>query len=323
MTGRRFWFEAVLLCLFAVSPLTGSHGQAGNYPSGPVKIISQQAPGGGADVAIRLVTEGLSKRWGKQAVLVDMPGAGGLIAARAAASAPPDGMTLFMALASAFVVLPQTHARLPFDIDDFVPVGFVGEVPMGVAVSPALPVKSLPELIALSKRTPGGLTAAVSFRGSLPNLTTELFRIRSGADITSVYYPGSAQAMSDVTSGRVPVLIDGLGGPAAAGGLKLLAIASPNRLASHSDVPTVAETVPGFAASGWFVLVAPHGTPVWIVDKLNRDLRAVLAEPYVSKRFAALSTSSRPLSPKEVGDFIRSEQQLWKPVVRRLNFLTP
>jgi len=267
---------------------------------------------------MRLVADRLGKLWGQQTVLVNQPGAGGALAARAVAEAPPDGYTLFMALASAFVVLPELQTNLPFNVNDFVPVGFVGEVPMAIAVSPTFQVHSLADLIAQSKRQPGGLNAAVAFRGGVPHLTTELFRTRSGANLTTIHYPSSAQSMTDVISGRVQIILEGLGGPVGGGQVKVLAVASPERLASRPDVPAVSETIPGFAASGWYVLVAPPRTPARIARKLNDDLRAVLALPEVKDKFGELNTSTRSLSPEQVGEFIRSEQQLWKPIVKRL-----
>jgi tripartite-type tricarboxylate transporter receptor subunit TctC len=293
-----------------------AHAQIDGFPAGTVKIVTQQGPGGATIAAMRLVVDRLGKRWGRPVLLMTQPGGGGMIAAKAVADAPADGHTLFMALASAFVVLPQTHKALPFDIKQFVPVGFVGEVPMGIAVARELPVSSLPELIALSKQTPGGLNVAAAFRGSLPDLTTELFRTRSAAAITAIHYPSSAQAMTDILSARVPVLIEGLGGALGTGQVKLLAIASPKR---QSGVPTVAETLPGFVASGWYVLVAPPNTPAALANKINADLRAVMAEPDVAETLAGLSTTTRDYSPEQVADFIRAEQQLWTPVVQRLN----
>ena len=305
----------------AIAMLSGHFASArvDSFPTGAVKIVTQQGPGGATIPAMRLVADGLAKRWHRPVLLVTEPGAGGLIAAKAVAEAAPDGHTLFMALASAFVVLPITHKALPFDVNKLVPIGFVGEVPMAVAVSPDLPVNSLQDLIALSKRQPGGLNVAAAFPGSLPDLTTELFRRRSGAAITAIHYPGSAQAMTDILSGRVPILIEGLGGPMGAGQVKVLAIASPERLLSHPDVPTVAETLPGFAASGWFVLVAPPNTPPELADRINADLRAVLADPAVMKEFADLNTTTRDYTPAQVAEFIRAEQRLWRPVVEGLN----
>jgi tripartite-type tricarboxylate transporter receptor subunit TctC len=311
-----------LFFLLAIIVSDVSTALSQTYPASPVKFITSLTAGSGTDPAMRIVTDQLGKMWGQQTMLVNQPGAGGAVAARTAAAAAPDGYTLYMAIASTFTVLPESQPNLPFDVSDFVPIGFVGEVPLGIAVSPGLPVNSLPELIALSKGQRGGLNVAVGPRGGIPHLTAEMFRTRSGADLTPVFYPGAAQAMSDVLSGRVPILIDGLAGPAAAGQLKLLAIASPTRLASHPGVPTVSKTVPGFVASGWFVLVAPLGTPASIVTKVSDDLRVVLSQADVKEKFDALSVSMRSMSPQELVTFIHSEQQLWKPVIKQIGLIS-
>jgi tripartite-type tricarboxylate transporter receptor subunit TctC len=319
MTAHRGWLRVGLLWLLATTASAGSPAQAESYRAGSVKFITQLGAGSGTDPAMRIVIDQLGKMWGQQTVLINQPGAGGAIAARAAATATPDGQTLYMAVASTFTVLPEIQTNLPFNVDDFVPIGFVGEVLLGIAVSPTFSVNSLPELISLSKRQAGGLSIAAGPRGQLPHLTTELFRSRSGGDFTEVFYPGAAQAMSDVVSGRVPpVVIDGLAGPVGGGQLKLLAIAAPARLGSRPGVPTVSETLPGFAASGWFALVAPPGTPAAIVEKVSRDLRTVLAQEEVKQKLAALSVSTRVMSPPELADFIRSERQLWMPVIKRI-----
>src|SRR5262244_1092230 len=250
MTAPRQWLQLGLLCLVAAASPAGSLAHAQSYPSGPVKFITQLAAGSGTDPAMRVVIEQLGRMWGQQTVLVNQPGAGGVLAARAAYTATADGHTLFMAVASTFTVLPQLQPNLAVNVDEFVPIGFVGEVPMAVAVTPTLAVNSLPELIAHSKSQPGGLNVAMPFRGGIPHLTTELLRSRSGANLTYVFYPGAPQAVSDVLSGRVPVVIEGLGGPLATGQFKLLAVASRERLEWRPNLPTVAETLPGFAASG-------------------------------------------------------------------------
>jgi tripartite-type tricarboxylate transporter receptor subunit TctC len=318
MTAHREWLWFGLLCLLATTASARSPAEAQTYPADPVKFITQLGAGSGTDPAMRIVIDQLGKMWGQQTVLINQAGAGGAIAARAAAAAAPDGHTLYMAIASTFTVLPQLQSNLPFNVNDFVPIGFVGEVPIGIAVSPTFSVNSLPELISFSKRQPGGLSLAAGPRGQIPHLTTELFRSRSGGNFTEIFYPGAAQAMSDVISGRVPVVIDGLAGPVGGGQLKLLAIASPARLESRPGVPTVSETLPGFAASGWFALVAPPGTPAAIVNKVSNDLRAVLALEDVKERLDALSVSTRAMSPQELSDFISNERQLWMPVINRI-----
>jgi tripartite-type tricarboxylate transporter receptor subunit TctC len=322
MTAHREWLQVGLLCLLAATAYAGSPAQAQTYPVGPVKFITQLGAGSGTDPAMRIVIDQLGKMWGQQTVLINQPGAGGALAARAAHSAAPDGHTLYMAIASTFTVLPELQPDLPFSVNDFVPVGFVGEVPIAIAASPALPVNSLSELIALSKRQLGGLNVAVGTRGGVTHLTTQLFRNRSGVDLTYVFYPGSSQAMGDVISGRVSVIVDGLAGPITGGQLKLLAIASPERVASRPDIPTVAETVPGFVATGWFVLVAPPGTPAAIVRKVSEDLNAVLSRAEVRQKLDALSISTRTMSSQGVSEFIKSEHQLWKPVIQQLGLAT-
>jgi tripartite-type tricarboxylate transporter receptor subunit TctC len=317
MTAHRIWSRLGLVCLLASASATGSSAHAQTYPAGPVKFITPIGVGSGTDPAMRVVIEQLGKMWGQPTILVNQPGAGGALAARAVAAAAPDGTTLFMAIASTFVVLPETQSSLGFDVNDFVPIGFVGEVPIAVVVTPTLPVNSLSDLIGLSKKQPGGLNVAAGLRGGMTHLTTELLRSRSGAELTPVFYPGSGAAMSDMISGRVPVGAEGLAGPLTGGQLRMLAIASPARLPSRPDIPTVAETLPGFAASGWFALVAPRGTPAGIVSKISIDLRAVLALPEVKQRFEGFSLSTRAMSPPELADFIKSERQLWKPVIKQ------
>jgi tripartite-type tricarboxylate transporter receptor subunit TctC len=322
MRTRGQWLLMGLFCLVTAASPAGSTALAQAYPLGPVKFISALTAGSGTDPAMRIVVEQLGRVWGQQTLLINQAGAGGALAARTAYSAAPDGHTLLMAIASTFTVLPQLQSNLPINVDEFVPIGFIGEVPMAIAVTPALAVNSLPELIAYSKRQPGGLNVAMANRGTIPHMASELFRSRSGADLTYVFYPGASQAMSDVLSGRVPVLIDGLGGPLASGQFKILAVASAERLASRPNIPTVAETLPGFAASGWFALVAPPGTPAAIVKKVSEDLHAVLGRAEVRQSFNDLSLSMRTMSPQQLADFISSERKLWNPVIKQMGLAT-
>ena len=322
MTAHGQWLRIGLLCLVAASEPAGSSAWAQAYPTSPVRFITSIAAGSGTDPAMRVVVEQLGRMWGQQTTLVNQPGAGGALATRAAYTAAPDGHTLFMAIASTFAVRPQLQPNLPVNVDEFVPIGFVGEVPMAIAVTPSLPVSSLPELIAYSKSQPGGLNVAMPFRGGIPHMATELFRDRSGANLTYVFYPGASQAVSDVLSGRVPILIEGLGGPLSTGQFKLLAVASTERLASRPDLPTVSETIPGYAASGWFALVAPPGTPDVIVRRVSDDLRAVLARPDIRQKFQDFSLSTRTMSPQQLADFIGSERKLWTPVIKQMGLAT-
>jgi tripartite-type tricarboxylate transporter receptor subunit TctC len=208
---------------------------------------------------------------------------------------------------------------------DFVPIGFVGESPMIIGASPSLGVDSLPELISLTKRRPGEINLAVLTRGGLPHLTGEWLRSASGADLTLIHYPGAPQALTDVMGGRVHLAIESLpafSGAISGGSLKALAVASAQRLPNLPDLPTVAETIPGFIAIGWMALMAPPGTPDPIAHKVSDDLRAVLAQPDLKARFAELGTYVRPMAPGELKEFIRDQQRTWKPVIAGITLNT-
>jgi tripartite-type tricarboxylate transporter receptor subunit TctC len=219
-----------------------------------------------------------------------------------------------------FVVLPEVQHDLPFDVNDFVPIGFVSEQPYSLIVSNQLGVKSVAELIALSQTKPGGLDTAAGTRGGLQHMTVELFRSRTGARLNMIHYPGAAQASTDVIAGRVPMMMQTIApvaGFIAAGQVKLLAVASAARLPTYPDTPLLSDTVPGFASSGWSILVAPKGTPAGIVQKINADLRAVLTRPDVVKKIEDLGNYTRPMSPLELAEFVRDERKTWGPIARQ------
>jgi len=262
---RSALFRAVIFLSTAVAALSIKSAEAQDYPTRAVKLITQGAAGSGPDVVARIVFDQLGRLWGQQVVVINAPGAGGSTAARQAVSAPTDGYTLYMPAASAFIVMPEMFPTLPFDITrDFARIGFVAEQPFVIAVSPSLGTNSLADFIALSKKKAGEINYAANSRGTLPHLTAERFRAATGADLTFIPYPGAAAGMQDVVGGRVSMIVEGLGtlmGGIQSGTLKPLAVTSLQRLPNFSDLPTVAETVPGFIATGWFALLAPAGTP--------------------------------------------------------------
>src|SRR5262245_60594888 len=235
-----------------------SFPSAQSYPSQPVKVIVQVGPGSAIDVIARIVAERLSRQWNQQVIVINHAGAGGAIASRAAATAAPDGLTLFLAASSVFVLLSEVQTNLPFDVHrDFIPLAFVAEQPFVFGGATALGVANLPELIASAKKQPGKLHYAASTRGSLPHLTVEAFRERAGIDITFVPYSGSAAALNDVVGGQISLIVDGLSGlqgSITGGSLRALAVATPQRLPNFPDLPTVGETIPDFNASGWLVM---------------------------------------------------------------------
>ncbi len=253
--------------------------------------------------------------------MLNQPGGGGSIAARAAAASPHDGYTIYMAAASTFTALagaPGVADNLPLQLPrDFLPVGFVTQQPMVIAASPNLGASSVPELIALAKAKPGAISYATTGRGRITHLTMELFQIRAGVTLQmSPYTGGPTQAMAVLATGRVQIVLDsysGLAGGLQSAAIKGLAVASLERLPGI-DLPTVAETLPGFFAGGWNVMLAPIGVPVLMMRKLTFDLHHVLEEPQVKTKLAALGAYVRPMSPEQMLDFIQSQQAVWKPV---------
>jgi len=318
------FLNAVLAAAIGIGAATlpdAPQAQAQGYPNQPIKVMVQQGAGGSLDIAMRILAEHLSPILGQQVIVVNQPGAGGLIAARALASAPPDGYTLFMAASSVFVSLPELQANLPFDVNDFVQIGYIGEQPFAMGVASSLPVNSLAELIEYSKKTPEGLNAVAGTLGGLQHMSLEWFRARSKANLTMVHYPTTAAAMGDVMSGRVPVIWDSLstfGAAVATGQVKVLAVTSPQRLATLPQYPPVSDTLPGFAAQGWLTLIGPKGLPQEIAQKLNTELRTALSNPKLQKRFQDLGTFTRQMTLQELAAFVRNERDQWRPIVQQV-----
>jgi tripartite-type tricarboxylate transporter receptor subunit TctC len=325
MKANRRRFSAAL-GLLLMSVLAGADAQAQSWPNRPVKVIMATAAGSAPDVIARIVTDRLSQIWGQQILIINRPGAGGLIAQQAVAAAERDNHTLYLPSSSSLVVLPVTHAgKLPLDLErDLIPIGLVGEQPFLIVAGNSAGVNSLAELIALAKSKPGELTYAANFRGSLPNMTGEMFRTRAGLDLTFVPYPGAPQGLQDVLGGRVSLMVEGVAaftGALASNSIKPLAVTSPARLPNYPNVPAVAETIPGFSSLGWFVFYALAGTPEEIVRKINADLKAVLDQAEVRARFEPLATYIHHLSPADTGAFIRAEQAAWRPIVEKVGVI--
>jgi tripartite-type tricarboxylate transporter receptor subunit TctC len=296
---------------------------AQDYPSKPVTFVTPAAAGNSPDVIIRVVADKLTQLWKQQVVVINRPGAGGLIAAEAAATLPNDGYSLYLTQASTYTVLPiQQGSKMPVDLHKaFVPVGMVGEQAIALAVQKDVPANNVAELVALANSTPGGLLFAATNRGGQSHLTGELFRDRAKANISFVHSAGAAVSLNDVIAGRIPIMFEGLAGLAPgteSGAIRLLGIAAEKRLLNLPNLPTIAETVPGVVSSGWIAMMAPIGVPDAIIQKLNRDLRATVAQAVVQERFQQLGTQARDLSPAATEAFIRSEEKLWWPIVERV-----
>ena len=211
---------------------------------------------------------------------------------------------------------------MPVDLHKaFVAVGMVGEQPIALGVQKDVKADNVAELIELANKTPGGLFFAATNRGGQTHLTGELFRDRAKANITFVHAAGAAASLNDVIAGRIPIMFEGLAGlkpGTESGAVRLLAIAAQKRLPNLPDLPTIAETVPGVVSTGWVLMMAPAGVPAAIIEKLNRDLRTVVAQPELQERFEQIGTYTRDLSPAETEAFIRSEEKLWWPIVERV-----
>ena len=324
MTLREHWFRIAGLCLITL-PLAGSAwAQSGDYPTRPVTMISDAAPGSAPDIDARFTAEGLTKMWGQQVIVANHQGANGSIAARFASQAAPDGYTLFMPALSTFASLPTVAPNLPLRLPrDFLPIGFTIENPMFIAVNSSLGINTLPELIARAKKEPGTISIAVTGVGRLTHLTGLLLQQRADIQLVPVPYQGGpAAAMADVGTGRVSMIIEGYSGimgSVKAGQLKTIAVASRQRLPDFPDVPTVAETLPDFFATGWQVVVAPLGTPTSIIDKVSADLIKVMGDPALKKRLGEVGNYTQTMNPEQTLAFVNQQQETWLPILEKIS----
>jgi tripartite-type tricarboxylate transporter receptor subunit TctC len=296
------------------------------YPSKPVRIVVDSAAGSANDATARILSDKLSRMWNQQVLTLNQPGASGGISARVAASSPADGYTLYMPATSPFLALPGAPGvapNLPLELPrDFVSIAFVLEQPLFIGASHKSDIDTVAQLIARAKERPGEISYAATGRGRLTHLTMELLQARTGIKLQLVPYAGGpAQAMNDVMSGRVHLVLDAYAGLAAAlqGDLiKGLAATSLHRLPGFEKLPTVAETVPGFFVGAWNVMLAPVGTPEAIVQKVSADLHEALDDPEVRTRFAANGAFVRHMTPDEVTAFVQSEQRTWRPILEQV-----
>jgi tripartite-type tricarboxylate transporter receptor subunit TctC len=304
----------------ALATTIASSTFADDYPNKPIKVISDSAPGSAIDVMFRMVMDRLGTELGQQIVPIDRPGAGGAIAAHAASESIADGYTLFAPALSLFISLPGKAENLPLILPrDFLPVGSLAELPMFICASVQSGIKTLPDLIARAKERPGDISFAATGIGRLTHLTGLLLASKAGIKLAAVPYAGGpAAALTDVIGNRVPLVIEGysgLAGAIQAHTVNALAVASTHRLADFPDLPTVAETLPGFAAGGWQGIVAPLGTPAPAIQKINATLKKVLSDPELGKQLATRGAYVAPMSPSEVNTFINAQQEQWRPVL--------
>ena len=296
------------------------------WPSKPVRIIVDSAAGSANDFTARTLADKLGKVWNQQVVILNQPGAGGGLSARTAAAATPDGYTLYLPATSPFLALaggPGVAPNLPLKLPrDFAAIGFVLQQPIFVAASPKSGINSIAELIARAKDKPDEISYASTGRGRLTHLTMELLQDRAQVKLRLVPYPGGpTQAMPDVTSGRVDLVLDayaGLSGATQGGLAKMLADTADTRLPGFESLPTIAETLPGFFVGAWAIMVAPTGTPDAIIRKANTDLRVALEDKDLLAKFAVNGAFTRYMTPEETIAFTQSQQKTWRPILERI-----
>ncbi len=296
---------------------------AQDWPTRPVRFIVPYPPGGPTDIMGRIVAQAVQGPLGQPVVVENRAGANGIIGSEAVARAAPDGAT-FLVNASAHAIVPHLTPRMPFDaIADFVPVTNIAAVPLMVVVNPALPVRSIAELVAYAKANPGRLAYASSSQGGAPHLAAELFKLMAGVDMTHVPYRGSGPAVQDLMAGTVQVMFDSMPSSAGAvrqGQLRGLAVTTPARVDAFPDLPTVAEAgVPGYEIATWYGIWAPRGTPAAIVDRLQQAVAAAEATPEMRARLDALGAQPVADTPAAFARFVQAEYDRWGRLVHDAN----
>ena len=295
---------------------------AQDYPAKPLRLIIPFPPGGSNDVVGRMIATHLGERLGKQVVVDNRSGAGGVIGTEIAANSPPDGYTLLV-ISIAHSVNPWLY-RLNYDpLKSFTPVGILASGPNVLAVNPALPVNSVKELVALAKQKPGDIQYASAGVGSFQHLGGELFKLEAGVDMLHVPFKGGGPAMIDVIGGHTKLVFSSLVQTTPhikSGKLKALATGGAKRSPVLPDVPTVKEAgVPTYEAVNWWGIVAPAGTPQPIIEKVHKELTAVQASPEVQKQFSSEGAEIVQMSPAEFGAFMEKEMKKWERVVKEGN----
>jgi tripartite-type tricarboxylate transporter receptor subunit TctC len=303
----------------AALPAVSSRVSAQAYPARPVRLIIGYPPGGSADITARLTGQWLSERLGQPVVIESRPGAATNLATEAVVRAPPDGYTLLL-VAPANAINATLYDKLNFDsLRDLAPVAGIIRFPNVVVVNPSLPIKTIPELIAYAKANPGKLNMASSGNGSTIHMSGELFKMITGINMVHVPYRGGAPALTDLISGQVHVMFDNVPTSAEhvkAGRLRGLAVTSAARSEVLPELPTVADFVPGYEASAWYGLGAPKNTPADVIEKVNKEINAILADATPKARFAELGASLLPGSPADFGKLLAEETEKWGKVVK-------
>ena len=309
------------LGILAAAPLASTplaRAFAADYPARPVKWVVGYPPGGATDILARLIGQRLSEKLGQQFVIENKPGAGNNIGTESVVNAEPDGYTVLLVNPANFIN-SSLYANLKFDfVRDIAPVASFNRVPNVMTVNKDVPAKNVAEFIAYVKANPGKVNMASSGNGTSVHLSGEMFMSMTRCKMQHVPYRGPAPALTDLIGGQVQVIFDNM--PSViqhirSGSLRALAVTTTERSSQLPDVPTVAETVPGYEASALFGMGAPKNTPKGIISKLNQEINAAMAEPEIKKRLVELGGDPLPQTPEAFGDMIKAETAKWKKVV--------
>jgi tripartite-type tricarboxylate transporter receptor subunit TctC len=307
-----------LVAFLGILLATAALGQI--YPSRPVRLVIAAAPGGSTDVLGRVFAQRLSERMGQPFVPENRGGGGGVVAAEFAAKSSPDGYTILMTN-DQLVIGAASASKLPYDpFKDFLPVAVVARGPVVLGVHPNFPARSVSELVALAKAQPRKLAFSSCGNGTVLHLAGELLNLSAGIDLAHVPYRGCAPAMTDAISGQVPIFFTVLGNAAQFeknGKVRLLGVASLQRLPTYPDLPTIAESgFPGYDAYPWFGMLAPAGVPRDVIARLASEITAAVSVPEVAERIRAFSLEPTPIGPDGLAQLMRSDYEKWRGVVR-------
>ena len=318
----------LLFGLALATALPAAEDEAAHYPERPIKIFVGFSAGGGTDVAARILAQKLTETLGQSVVVENRPGASGMIAAETVAKSAADGYTLMMGTQTTLAVAPALYRKFSIDAArDFAGVAKAGVSPLVLVVHPSVPARSVTDLIALAKASPGTINFGSGGLGTTPHMAGELFSIQAGIKMVHVAYRGEAPAINDLLGGQLHLIFANLSaviGNVKAGSLRALAVTTAQRAATAPELPTVAEAVlPGFEAATWFALVAPAGTPRGVVRRLNMEVTRLVAQPDTRQRFADLGMTVDAGSPAALDGHIKSEIAKWSKVIQEADIRAP
>ena len=296
-----------------------STAMAQTYPTKTVRMVVGYPPGGPTDVLARIVSQKLTQAWGQQVIVDNRPGASGMIGAEFTARAAPDGYTLLMVPVT-YAVTPSLFSKMAYDVEkDLAPVAQVAAAPFILVVHPTLPVKTVKDLITLARSRPGQLNFASASTGGMPHLAGELFNSMTGVKMVHIPYKGAAPATTDLLSGQVTLMFNNMLSAmpqVKAGRLRAVAVTSLQRSNAAPELPTIAETVPGYEANGWYGAFAPAATPKDLINRVNAEMNRIMKMPDVTQRLAGDGVEAVGTTPEQFGAYLKQEIAKWGKVVK-------